>query len=144
METVSPGTKRVNHEKLTRFVATAFETLGVSAAEAEIAANALVAADLRGVDTHGVIRFNPHSWYVQWLRQRSMTARPNIQVISETPSTALVDGDRGMGMVAGHRAMEFAVRDSRLPDPAIARRLHRHPNGPGQWPAGESPRHAPS
>ena len=38
-----------------------------------------------------------------------MTAKPNIRVISETPSTALLDGDRGMGMVIGHRAMELAI-----------------------------------
>jgi len=38
-----------------------------------------------------------------------MTAKPNIRVTSETPSTALLDGDRGMGMVIGHRAMELAI-----------------------------------
>jgi len=101
--------KRINHEKLTRFVQAAFEKLGVAAGDAQIAAEALVAADLRGVDTHGVIRFSPHAWYVKWLSEGSMTAKPNIRVISETPSTALLDGDRGMGMVVGHRAMELAI-----------------------------------
>jgi LDH2 family malate/lactate/ureidoglycolate dehydrogenase len=42
-----------------------------------------------------------------------MTAKPNIQVISETPSTALLDGDRGMGMVIGHRAMELAIEKAK-------------------------------
>ena len=107
---VNPDTnKRINHEKLTRFVQAAFEKLGVPAADAQIAAETLVAADLRGVDTHGVIRFSPHAWYVKWLSEGSMTAKPNIRVISETPSTALLDGDRGMGMVIGHRAMELAI-----------------------------------
>jgi L-2-hydroxycarboxylate dehydrogenase (NAD+) len=101
--------KRINHEKLTRFVQAAFEKLGVAGGDAQIAAEALVAADLRGVDTHGVIRFSPHAWYVKWLSEGSMTAKPNIRVISETPSTALLDGDRGMGMVVGHRAMELAI-----------------------------------
>ena len=101
--------KRINHEKLTRFVQAAFEKLGVAAGDAQIAAEALVAADLRGVDTHGVIRFSPYAWYVKWLSEGSMTAKPNIRVISETPSTALLDGDRGMGMVIGHRAMELAI-----------------------------------
>jgi len=101
--------KRINHEKLTRFVQAAFEKLGVAGRDAQIAAEALVAADLRGVDTHGVIRFSPHAWYVKWLSEGSMTAKPNIRVISETPSTALLDGDRGMGMVIGHRAMELAI-----------------------------------
>lgn len=103
------STKRINHDKLTRFVQRAFEKLGVPGADAEIAAATLVAADLRGVDTHGVIRFSPQAWYVKWLSDGSMTARPNIRMISETPSTALLDGDRGMGMVIGHRAMELAI-----------------------------------
>lgn len=111
---VNPDTnKRINHEKLTRFVQAAFEKLGVPAADAQIAAETLVAADLRGVDTHGVIRFSPHAWYVKWLSDGSMTVKPNIQVISETPSTALLDGDRGMGMVIGHRAMELAIEKAK-------------------------------
>jgi len=105
--------KRINHEKLTRFVQAAFEKLGVPAADAQIAAETLVAADLRGVDTHGVIRFSPYAWYVKWLSDGSMTAKPNIRVISETPSTALLDGDRGMGMVIGHRAMELAIEKAK-------------------------------
>jgi L-2-hydroxycarboxylate dehydrogenase (NAD+) len=110
MEHNSENRTRVNHEKLTRFVSRSFEKLGVTTGDAEIAANVLVAADLRGVDTHGVIRFSPQAWYVKWLTEGSMTARPNIRVISESSSTALLDGDRGMGMVIGHRAMEIAIR----------------------------------
>jgi len=103
------GMTRVDHRKLTRFVSRSFEKLGVTAGDAEIAARVLVASDLRGVDTHGVIRFSPHAWYVQWLKDGSMTAKPNIRIVAESASTALIDGDRGMGMVVGHRAMEIAI-----------------------------------
>lgn len=113
MATDANTNKRINHEKLTRFVQTAFEKLGVPAADAQIAAETLVSADLRGVDTHGVIRFSPHAWYVKWLSDGSMTAKPNIRIISETPSTALLDGDRGMGMIIGHRAMKLAIEKAR-------------------------------
>jgi LDH2 family malate/lactate/ureidoglycolate dehydrogenase len=113
MENTLENMTRVNHEKLTRFVTRSFEKLGVSTAEAEIAAEVLVAADLRGVDTHGVIRFSPQAWYVKWLTEGSMTAHPKIQTISESASTALIDGDRGMGMVIGHRAMEIAIGKAR-------------------------------
>ena len=105
--------KRIDHKKLTRFVSRSFEKLNVTAADAEIAAKVLVASDLRGVDTHGVIRFNRYSWYVKWLTEGSMTARPNIRVVSESATTALLDGDRGMGMVIGHRAMETAIQKAR-------------------------------
>jgi LDH2 family malate/lactate/ureidoglycolate dehydrogenase len=101
---------RVDHKKLTRFVRSAFERLGVPADDAAIAADVLVMADLRGVETHGVIRFNPHAWYVKWLSEGSMKAKPNMRVISETPSAVLLDGDCGIGMVIGHRAMEVAIR----------------------------------
>jgi L-2-hydroxycarboxylate dehydrogenase (NAD+) len=109
----SKSTTAIDHRKLARFVAAAFEKLGVPKDDAEIGANVLVQADLRGVDTHGVIRFNPHSWYVKWLTDGSMTACPNIRVISESGSAALLDGDRGIGMVIGHRAMEVAIRKAR-------------------------------
>lgn len=107
------GTTRINHHKLTRFLSRSFEKLNVAPADAEVAARVLVASDLRGVDTHGVIRFNPHSWYVKWLSEGSMTPRPNIQVISESATTALLDGDRGMGMVIGHRAMALAIEKAK-------------------------------
>jgi LDH2 family malate/lactate/ureidoglycolate dehydrogenase len=87
--------------------------VGVPAADAEIAANVLVASDLRGVDTHGVIRFNPHAWYVKWLRDGAMTAKPNIRIVTENASTALLDADNGMGFVAGHRGMELAIKKAK-------------------------------
>lgn len=104
---------RVDHRKLSRFVSLAFEKLGVPQNDAGIAANVLVMADLRGVDTHGVIRFNPHSWYVKWLRDGDMKAQPDIRVVAENTSSALVEGDAGMGMVIGHRAMELAIRKAK-------------------------------
>jgi LDH2 family malate/lactate/ureidoglycolate dehydrogenase len=113
METGVNASKRIHHEKLAAFVQAALEKLGVPGGDARIAADALVAADLRGVDTHGVIRFSPQAWYVKWLTEGSMTARPDIRVISESASTALIDGDRGMGMVVGHRAMELAIRKAK-------------------------------
>jgi len=110
MASKSENMRRVDHQKLISFVSSAFAKLGVPKGDAEIAAQGLVAADLRGVDTHGVIRFNPTSWYVKWLRDGEMKPAPNIQVVSESGSSALLDGDRGIGMVIGRRAMELAIR----------------------------------
>ena len=42
-----------------------------------------------------------------------MKAKPEIKIISETASSALLDGDRGIGMVIGHRAMELAIRKAK-------------------------------
>jgi L-2-hydroxycarboxylate dehydrogenase (NAD+) len=114
METDAQQITLVDHQKLTCFVAAAFEKLGVSSQDAAVAANVLVMADLRGVDTHGVIRFNPTSWYVKWLRDGEMTPVPNIQIVSDAASSALLDGDRGIGMVIGHRAMELAIEKAKV------------------------------
>jgi LDH2 family malate/lactate/ureidoglycolate dehydrogenase len=113
MEPSAEAMTRVDHRKLRRFLVTSLEKFAVPRADAEVAADALVMADLRGVDTHGVIRFNPQSWYVKWLSEGSMKAQPNIKTIHETPSAALLDGDRGIGMVIGHRAMELAIRKAK-------------------------------
>jgi L-2-hydroxycarboxylate dehydrogenase (NAD+) len=121
------GDTRVDHQKLTRFVSQAFQKLGVPENDAEIAAKVLVAADLRGVDTHGVIRFNPNAWYVKWLQEGSMNPTPNIRVVSENGSTALIDGDTGIGMVIGHRAMELAIQNAKSSGVAmVAVRNSRH------------------
>jgi L-2-hydroxycarboxylate dehydrogenase (NAD+) len=114
MDTDGQHITLVDHHKLTGFVAAAFEKLGVPPQDAAIAANVLVMADLRGVDTHGVIRFNPGSWYVKWLRDGEMTPAPKIQIVSEAASSALLDGDRGIGMVIGHRAMELAIEKAKV------------------------------
>lgn len=119
MATLPAEMTRVGHRKLKRFVALSFEKLGVPQEEAEIAADALVQADLRGVDTHGVIRFNPHSWYVKWLRDGAMNPRANLRLIAETAASALLDGERGIGMVVGHRAMELAIRKAKETGAAV-------------------------
>ena len=59
---------RVDHEKLIRFVSAPLRNSACRTATPRLRRRVLVAADLRGVDTHGVIRFNPDSWYVKWLR----------------------------------------------------------------------------
>src|SRR5262245_46974525 len=110
MDSSTGAMTRVDHRKLRRFLVASFEKFGVPKSDAEIAANALVMADLRGVDTHGVIRFNQHSWYIKWLSEGSMKAKPDIKIIRETTSSALIDGDRGIGMVIGHRSAKLKSR----------------------------------
>ena len=110
MAQMNKESARVDHGKLYRFVTLVFQKLGVSEQDAKIAAQVLVMADLRGVDSHGVMRLNLHTWYVKGLRDGEINPRPKIEVVSEAPSVALVDGDGGLGMVVGHRAMEVAIK----------------------------------
>lgn len=91
---------------MTEFVKTALVRLGVPAEDAGVTADVLVAADLRGIDSHGVARTRR---YVQGLRDGVMVALPEIQVVHDTEVTALLDGGAGLGQVVGTRAMKMAM-----------------------------------
>lgn len=97
---------RVRPESLRHFCQRVFERLEVPEEDAAITADVLVAADLRGIDSHGVARLQR---YVDGLRAGRMIAKPKVQVIKETSSTALIDGGGGLGQPIGVRAMRLAI-----------------------------------
>jgi len=99
---------RVDAEKLTGFTARALQKVGVPEEDARIIACILVAADLRGVDSHGVAHLAP--FYIRWIKEGHINVKPQIKVFSYAPSTAIMDGDKGLGFVVGHRAMMEAIR----------------------------------
>ena len=102
----------VSHEKLTAFASGCLRSLGLTAADAQLVADTLVAANLRGVDSHGVVRL-PH--YATRLRNGSVKPRPDISVRRTGASSAMVEGDAGMGQLVAARAMREAIalaRDS--------------------------------
>lgn len=103
----------VRHQRLERFVGLVFQRLGLPEADAMTAAKVLVMADLRGVDSHGVIRLSLHKWYVKALRDGIINPKPRVQIMSETPASALIEGDGGMGMVVGRQAAELAIEKAR-------------------------------
>jgi LDH2 family malate/lactate/ureidoglycolate dehydrogenase len=104
---------RVDPQKLRDFVSLVFQGLGVPKADAAIAARVLVMADLRGVESHGVVRVSPHNWYVKALRDGSINPGPDIRIVETTPASAVVEGDGGLGMVVGQRAAELAIDRAR-------------------------------
>jgi uncharacterized oxidoreductase len=84
-----------------------FAALGASDDDARWIATLLVRANLRGHDSHGVIRIPQ---YVASVRQGNTNPRPAIKVTQDTPTTAVVDGDLGFGQVVARRATEVAVK----------------------------------
>jgi ureidoglycolate dehydrogenase (NAD+) len=96
----------VSAAKLTGFAAACLEKLGLATADARLVAETLVESNLRGVDSHGVVRL-PH--YAARLRNGTVKARPRISVRRTGPSTALVEGDAGMGQLVAARAMQEAI-----------------------------------
>ncbi len=97
---------RVSHTVLKEFVAQIFLKMGVPVEDAQVTADVLVAANLRGIDSHGVARTRR---YVQGLRDGVMLARPDIRLAHQTPVTALIDGGAGLGQVVGVKAMRLAM-----------------------------------
>ncbi|MCS7206368.1 MAG: Ldh family oxidoreductase [Dehalococcoidia bacterium] len=100
---------RIPAEPLLEFTATLFQRLGVPKADSETAAHVLVLADLRGIDSHGVQHYI-ESIYVPGLTQGRINPRPQIRVVRETPVSALVNGDGGLGLVVGPFAMRLAIQ----------------------------------
>jgi ureidoglycolate dehydrogenase (NAD+) len=96
--------------RLTEFTSACLERLGLAPADARFVADTLVAANLRGVDSHGVVRL-PH--YATRLRNGSVKARPDITVKRTAPSAATVEGDAGMGQLVAARAMNEAIKLSK-------------------------------
>lgn len=96
----------ITEENLRQFTYNVFISMGCSLEHAKLATDVLASADLRGIDSHGVARL---SGYVRlWAKQRINT-NPNIQIVHETPTTATIDGDRGLGLVVAPYAMEVAI-----------------------------------
>jgi LDH2 family malate/lactate/ureidoglycolate dehydrogenase len=102
---------RVAADDLRETVTGILSALDVPPDEAAEAADVLVTADLRGVESHGVS--NMLRWYVGFYRDGTMNPRPNLRVVRERPATATLDGDRGLGIVHGRRAMEMAIEKAR-------------------------------
>lgn len=91
---------------LFEFTKLIFEKIGCPAEDAAISARVLLSADLRGVDSHGVARL---SGYVRLWEAKRANTRPDLKIIHQTPSTAVVDGDGGLGLVVAPYAMQIAI-----------------------------------
>lgn len=99
-------TKKYSYDQLSAFCEQVFLTMGCSADDAKIASGSLLIADVRGVDSHGVARL---SGYVRLWEAKRINATPSIKIIHETPSTAVIDGGAGLGLVVAPQAMQTAI-----------------------------------
>ncbi|MBI4337737.1 MAG: Ldh family oxidoreductase [Chloroflexi bacterium] len=98
----------VSADRLKATVAAIFRSFGVPPEDAAIAAGMLVLADLRGVESHGVSVYLQSS-YVPGLSNGNINPTPHLRTVRETPISAMVDGDRGLGQVMASRAMGIAI-----------------------------------
>ncbi len=99
------------YQQLLAFTQKIFIAIGCSEKDAITAATALLSADLRGIDSHGVARL---TGYVRLWEAKRCNTKPDIRIIHETPSTAVVDGDSGLGLVVAPFAMQVAIEKAKI------------------------------
>ena len=97
---------RIMPDSLKAFCARIFERHGISVEDAATVADSLVEADVRGISSHGVARLGA---YLGELRAGYIQPRAEVQVVSETPVIALIDGGGGLGQPISKRAMQLAM-----------------------------------
>jgi L-2-hydroxycarboxylate dehydrogenase (NAD+) len=100
-----------SHQYLFKFTSSIFQKMGCNKADADSIAKVFIAAELRGLPSHGMLRLK--DYFELWKAKRIKT-NPKIKVVHETPSTAVVDGDNAIGMVAATRSMEIAIAKAKI------------------------------
>jgi len=103
--------ERVSLDSLKEVVKCIFQKVSLSGEDAVEAAEVLTMTDLRGVETHGVS--NMLRRYVEQYVNGEINPRPNWKIVRETPGTAVIDADRGLGIVLGRKAMDIAISKAR-------------------------------
>jgi len=99
--------QRVQPKALSSFCMGVFQQVGVTDEDARLTADILVAADLRGIASHGVAHLRR---YVDGLRAGTFAARPREKVLTETPVMATIDAGAGLGQPVSYRAMQKAIQ----------------------------------
>lgn len=95
-----------SYQQLFDFAKQVFLKIGCSEEDAALATKVLLSADIRGVDSHGIARL---SGYVRLWDAKRVNPCPEIKILHQTPSTATVDGDGGLGLVVAPKAMQMAI-----------------------------------
>lgn len=95
---------------LQKFTKEVFTHMGCPADQTQLATEVLLSADLRGIDSHGIARL---SGYLRLWEAKRINSNPAIKIVHETPSTAVIDGDGGLGLVVAPTAMEVAIQKAK-------------------------------
>lgn len=98
--------KNYNYNTLSNFCFSIFHSIGLASNDAILASKVLLSADLRGIDSHGIARL---IGYVRLWEAGRINVNPNITIIHQTPSTATIDADAALGLIAAPKAMQVAI-----------------------------------
>lgn len=98
---------KVERDAIHEFVKNTFETTGLSNDHATVFANNLIDANLRGKESHGLIRLPD---YIRRIQSGGMNTTPDVIIKETSPSVAIVNGDNGPGQVVSTLALEKAIQ----------------------------------
>ena len=93
------------------FCCQVFEAKGLSAENAALASTVLLDADLKGIDSHGLARLGG---YMRLSDKNRLNLKANFNIVHETPTTATVDADSGLGLLAAPFAMDLAIKKAEI------------------------------
>ncbi len=97
----------VDFNTMESFIIDVFKELGVSEEDAKICANVLITADKRGINSHGIARLK--TMYYNRIKSGLLSPKTNVEIVRESPTTAVVDGHNGMGQVIAKKSMDLAI-----------------------------------
>lgn len=121
----------IRADRLTDFVKDIFIKAGCSEKEGQDMGSSLVGANLAGHDSHGVVRV-PR--YLQWLAEGDFVANRTVQVVIDTPSMAVLDGQYGLGQSTGRQAVDIGIEKAKAHGlSAVALRNTGHVGRIGEW-----------
>jgi len=109
---------RFDKNELFNYSVKYMEKLGIPENDAKIVADVLIEADLRGVDSHGLIRI--YSYYGLRLEKKYMDPFARYKILKETDTTVLYDGGNGAGQVVSYYAMSRCIKKAKKSNLAIA------------------------
>jgi LDH2 family malate/lactate/ureidoglycolate dehydrogenase len=95
------------YDYLFEFTRNAFKKMGCSEEDSHSIAEVFLAAEIRGHASHGMLRLK--DYYELWKAGR-INVKPNVRIVHESPSTAVIDGDNAVGMVAAKKSMVTAIK----------------------------------
>ena len=101
----------VSWQLIDDFMTAVLTKLGLPENEARLCSDVLLESDRRGIESHGCNRFKPI--YVDRIKAGILNPVTKIDILRETPTTAVLDANDGMGMVAGKKAMDMCIEKAR-------------------------------
>lgn len=88
----------------------AFRSVGIPELDVDICVDVLISSDLRGIESHGIGRMR---MYIDRILSGQQSPTTNLEIVKESPTTAVIDAHDGMGMVVGVKSMEIAIQKAR-------------------------------